>query len=145
MRFPDSLDIGFERPSPGSDDMFVSLTVVGDVVPRPREIVPVYSIFRVLLGKDVLDLVGVVLAKWTWLLYTTGVVCVLLHQTLSVSAGKSDGSRIYYGNEGQGTNRWISLKLRRNNDMEVMTLVGHVSGIFSNPACPDFNSVCALG
>ena len=60
---PDSLDIGFERPSPGSDDMLVYLTVVGDVDLRPREILPVYSILRVLLGKDVLDLVGVVLNK----------------------------------------------------------------------------------
>ena len=52
-----------ERPSPGSDDMLVSLTIVGDVDPRSREIVPVYSILRVLLGKDVLGLVGVVLNK----------------------------------------------------------------------------------
>ena len=63
MGFPDSVDIGFERPSLGSDDMLVLLTMVGDVNPKPREILPVYSIFRLLLGKDELDLVGVVLNK----------------------------------------------------------------------------------
>ena len=44
MGIPDCLDIGFERPSPGSDD----------VDQKPREILPVYSIPRLLLGKDVL-------------------------------------------------------------------------------------------
>ena len=54
--FPDSLDMGFERPSPGSVDMLVSATVVGDVDLRHREIWPVYSLFGWLFGKDVFDL-----------------------------------------------------------------------------------------
>ena len=59
---PDSLNIGFGRPSPGSDDMIDSLLVFSDVGLGSRKIWPGYSLFRRLLAKDVLELdLGVVI------------------------------------------------------------------------------------
>ena len=94
---PDGSDIGFERPSPGSDDMLATPSVFGDVDPESRKIFGRVFVIQMVFRKG----------------------CV---QT----ASKSNESRSAVDNE---CNHCISRKLRRNNGMQVMTLVDHASGI----------------
>ena len=106
--------------------MTVSLTMVGDVDPRPRKILLVYSLFKLLLEKDVLDLVGVVLNKTNLAaVYNWSGVFFCIRRFLFPPVSPMDlGFVTVTWDKGPVINRWISLKLRWNNDMEVMTLVG---------------------
>ena len=101
-----------------------------------------YSILRVLLGKDVLDLVGVVLNETD--------LATVFHWsgTRSFASDASCfqpvvlmylGFMTVMGDKGlydPAMNHWISLKLRRNNGMDAMTLVGRASWICLQTCLP---------
>ena len=40
--------------------------------------------------------------------------------------------------------RWTTLDLRRDESVEVMTLVGDIPGVLPSLGCPDFHLVCDL-
>ena len=109
-----------------------------------------YSLFRLFLGKDAFDLVGVVLNTtdlaagyhWSGVCYfASDIFCFQPVSPMNLGFVMVMSDKGLYD---PAINLWISLKLRRNNGMEVITLVGRASGIVSSLACPDFRSVCAL-